>query len=68
MTQSHQVIGYLVSCILYLVSRISYRVSQISQSLSMAHSEKEPHNFRCGVCVRITYLPGQSPAKYCRRK
>ena len=21
-----------------------------------------------GLCVRVTYLPGQSPAKYCRHK
>ena len=27
-----------------------------------------PPTFVGGLCVRVTYLPGQSPAKYCRRK
>ena len=30
-------------------------------------SKKEPRPFGRGSYVGITYLPGQSPAKYCRR-
>ena len=29
--------------------------------------KKRPHYQGSEVCVGITYLPGQSPAKYCRR-
>ena len=29
-------------------------------------NKKEP-SLRLVLCVRVTYLPGQSPAKYCRR-
>ena len=31
-----------------------------------ASVKKEP-GFLLTLCVRVTYLPGQSPAKYCRR-
>ena len=29
--------------------------------------QKKAPIFRSGLGVRVTYLPGQSPAKYCRR-
>ena len=35
---------------------------------TVASAKKEPPTFVGGFCVRVTYLPGQSPAKYCRRK
>ena len=30
--------------------------------------QKENRTLSCAVYVGVTYLPGQSPAKYCRRK
>ena len=30
-------------------------------------SQKKAPTFQSRLCVRVTYLPGQSPAKYCRR-
>ena len=36
--------------------------------ISILHLKKENRTLSCAVCVGVTYLPGQSPAKYCRRK
>ncbi len=31
------------------------------------NNKKKPPTFVGGFCVRVTYLPRQSPAKYCQR-
>ena len=50
--------------------------SRVDQGLSLPSvtvrwtvtGRKKDPDFRLSLCVGITYLPGQSPAKYCRRR
>ena len=56
-------------CSRYLSSRVGQGIVMPSATVrwTVAGIKKHP-DISVGVCVRVTYLPGQSPAKYCRRR
>ena len=46
----------------------SWRPSDSVKNPSLFSGRRKDPSRSMGLCVGITYLPGQSPAKYCRRR
>ena len=55
-------------CSRYLAFRVGQRIVLPYKKCPVdTFRQKKAPTFRSRLCVRVTYLPGQSPAKYCRR-
>ena len=68
-TQKSPDLSVRAVCWRYLSSRVGQRIVAPSGTVrwTVPGVKKEP-DFRLTLYVGVTYLPGQSPAKYCRRK